>query len=376
MSEGISFAGLDVHKKSISVALLKPGAREPIEWQQANDAQSVKRLVRKLKREGGETVRCCYEAGPCGFGLQRTLCSAGIECEVIAPALIPRKPGERIKTDRRDARKLAELHRADLLTAVRAPTPEEESVRDLCRCRDDVREELMSARHRLGKFLLRRDLRYGEGRAWTQKHRRWLKSVQFEHRAAKATFDSYLHAIEVLEERMRAVDKELAAVAAEEPYREPVAWLRCFHGIDTVTAMTIVAELHNFRRFETPRALMAYLGLVPGEHSSGAKTSRGSITKAGNKHVRRILIETAWHYRHKPTVGANLRRRREGQPAAVIAIADRAQHRLHRRYWRLLLHNNKVPNKAVVAVARELVGFLWAALYDGDWSASGGCPTS
>jgi transposase len=374
MSEGISYAGLDVHKKSINVALLKPEESKPVQWQQANDARSVKRLVRKLKREGGQSVRCCYEAGPCGFGLQRTLLKAGIECEVIAPALIPHKPGERIKTDRRDACKLAELFRAGLLTEVRAPTPEQESVRDLCRCRDDIRGELMSARHRLGKFLLRRDVRYGDGKAWTQKHRRWLKSLQFEHRAAEVTFGSYLHAIEVLEERMRAVEQEIAEVAAEEPYRDPVAWLRCFRGIDTVTAMTIVAELHNFRRFETPRALMAYIGLVPSEHSSGSKTARGSITKAGNKHVRRILIEAAWHYRHKPAVGVKLRRRRERQPEAVIGIADRAQQRLHRRYWRLLLKNNKLPNKAIVAVARELVGFIWAALYESDWSASGGCP--
>jgi transposase len=376
MSEDISYAGLDVHKKSINVALLKPDESKPMQWQQVNNKASIKRLVRKLKREGGESVRCCYEAGPCGFGLQRTLRAAGIECEVIAPTLIPRKPGERIKTDRRDACKLAELFRADLLTEVRAPTPEEESVRDICRCRDDIRGELMSARHRLGKFLLRRDVRYGEGKAWTQKHRRWLKSLQFEHRAAEATFDSYLHAIEVVEERMKTVEQQITDISAEEPYREPVAWLRCFRGIDTVTAMTIVAELHNFRRFETPRALMGYLGLVPSEHSSGPKTARGSITKAGNKHVRRILIEASWHYRHKPAVGVKLRKRREGQPGAVIGIADRAQQRLHKRYWRLVLHNNKVPNKAIVAVARELVGFIWAALYDGDWSASGGCPTS
>lgn len=373
MSKVSTHVGLDVHKKSINVALLKEGHREAMEWQLANEPRAVKRLVRKLEREGGKRVRCCYEAGPCGFALQRTLQGQGIECLVIAPSLIPRKPGERVKTDRRDARKLAELLRADLLTEVRPPTPEEESVRDLCRCRDDVREEMMSARHRLGKFLLRRDVRYDDGNAWTQKHKSWLKSLKFEHRAAQAAFGSYLHAIEVLEERMRSLDEELAAVASEEPYREVVGWLRCFRGIDTITAMTIVAELHDFRRFETPRALMAYLGLVPGEHSSGERTSRGPITKSGNKHVRRILIEAAWHYRHRPTVGASLRKRRQGQPA--IAVADRAQARLHRRYWRLV-QNNKPQNKAVVAVARELVGFIWAAIYDSHWSASSGCPAS
>jgi transposase len=234
----------------------------------------------------------------------------------------------------------------------------------------------MSARHRLSKFLLRRDVRYAKGRAWTHKHRAWLKSLQFEHRAEQVTFGSYLHAIEVLEERMKAVEREIAAIAEQEPYREPVAWLRCFRGIDTVTAMTIVAELHDFRRFETPRALMAYLGLVPSENSSGDNERRGSITKAGNKHVRRVLVEAAWHYRHKPAVGVKLRKRREGQPEAVIGVADRAQHRLHRRYWHLLVQNNKVPNKVIVAIARELVGFIWAALYDSFWSASSGCPAS
>lgn len=184
---------------------------------------------------------------------------------------------------------MAELYRGGLLTEVRAPTPEEESVRDLCRCRDDIRGELMSARHRLGKFLLRRDVRYGQGEAWTQKHRRWLKTLQFEHRAAEVTFGSYLHAIKVLEERTRAVEQVIGEIAEEEPYREPVAWLRSFRGIDTVTAMTIVAERHDFRRFATPRAPMAHRGLVASENSTGDNKKRGSITKTGNKHVRRII---------------------------------------------------------------------------------------
>lgn len=376
MSDGMCFVGLDVHKNSIHVAMLKPGENKANQWQQGNDAGAVKRLIRKLKREGGQSVRCCYEAGPCGFGLFRTLRQANVDCAVIAPSLIPRKPGERIKTDRRDARKLAELFRAGLLTEVYTPSPQQEAVRDLCRCRDDIRSELMSARHRLGKFLLRRDVRFGQGNAWTQKHRRWLKSLQFDHRAAQLAFDSYLYAVEVLEERMQSVRQEIEAIAQQVPYCEPVGWLRCFRGIDTITAMTVLVELHNFGRFESPRALMAYVGMVPSEHSSGEKTKRSCITKAGNKHVRRVLIEAAWHYRHKPAIGVKLRQRRKGQPDAVIGVANRAQQRLHRRYWHLLLHNNKLPQKAIVAVARELVGFIWAALYDSDWSTLGCCEQS
>lgn len=364
MSEnGITFVGMDAHKKAINVAMLVPGKNQPVEWQVANEPAAIRRLAKKLEREGAGEVRCCYEAGPCGYALQRELHRAGgVVCEVVAPSLIPVKPGERIKTDRRDARKLAELFRAGLLTEVHAPTADEEAVRDLSRCREDAQEDLTRARQRMGKFLLRRGLIFTASKqAWGKLHRQWLRGMTFEDTADQTVFGDYLVAIEQLEERLRTLEIQLTEAAQREPCREPVAWLRCFRGIDTVTAMTVVTELHDFRRFRSARELMAYLGLVPSEYSSGESRRRGSITKAGNGHVRRVLVETAWHYRHRAKSGETLRARRRGQPARVIALADRAQERLCRRYQHLTEHGKPRP-KVVVAIARELVGFLWAAL--------------
>jgi transposase len=363
-ANGITFVGMDAHKKAINVAMLLPGGNQPVEWQVANEPAAIRRLAKKLTREaaGGE-VRCCYEAGPCGYALQREFKAAGgIICEVVAPSLIPVKPGERIKTDRRDARKLAELQRAGLLTEVHPPTADEEAVRDLCRCREDAQEDLTRARQRMGKFLLRRALIFTASKsAWGKLHRQWLRGLTFEHAADQAVSDDYLLAIEHLEERLHTLDSQLAEHAGRDPYREPVGWLRCFRGIDTATAITLVAELHDFRRFRTARELMAYLGLVPSEYSSGESRHRGSITKAGNRHVRRVLVETAWHYRHRAKIGETLRARRRGQPGHVIALADRAQERLCRRY-RHLIECGKPSPKVVVAIARELAGFLWGAL--------------
>jgi len=363
MGEGTTFIGLDAHKKTIQVALLTPGSRVHVEWEVQNEPAAVRRLAKRLLREGTGRVRACYEAGPCGYALQRQLQEAGVDCQVIAPSLIPIKPGEHIKTDRRDARKLAELLRADLLTEVHPPTPEEESIRDLCRAREDAKEDQLRSRHRLVKMLLRRGILWPPGRnSWTQAHREWLRGLVFERESDRAVFDDYLLALEQVEERVRTLEAKLESISQAEPYREPVAWLRCFRGIDTVTAMTIVAELHDFRRFTSPRGLMSYLGLVPKEHSSGESRRRGSITKAGNNHVRRVLIETAWHYRHPYAIGAALRKRREGQPAKVVAIADKAGQRLYRRFYRLGARG-KPGCRIVVAVARELVGFLWSILY-------------
>ena len=279
---------------------------------------------------------------------------------MIAPSLIPRKPGERIKTDRRDVRKLAELFEGGLLTEVHSPTPEAEAVRDLCRAREDAKEDQTRARHRLGKFLLRRRLIWGR-KNWTQAHQQWLRGLRLEHPAEQATFDAYCMAVDHVGERLRAIELDLESWARQESYASPVSWLRCFHGIETTTAMTLVTELHDFRRFRKPRELMAYLGLVPSEHSSGDRTNRGGITKSGNGHARRVLVESAWHYRHPPRSSAALRKRREGQPTRVIAIADRAHHRLSRRFRRMT-DRGKPRNKVVVAIARELVGFLWATL--------------
>lgn len=363
MEKASTYVGLDVHKDEIVVSMLVGGGSEALEWKVAHDPHGVRRLVRQLKAKGSGVIECAYEAGPCGYGLQRQLRSAGIRCQVVAPSLIPIKPGERIKTDRRDARKLAEHLRAGLLTEVHPPSEADEALRDLCRCREDAKEDLMRVRHRLSKMLLRRDRVFRAGNNWTKRHREWLRGQRFEHAADQAVFNDYLLAIEQLEERVVGLDERLAEVAETDPYRERVGWLRCFRGIDTVAAMTIVAELHDFARFKSPRQLMAYLGLVPSEHSSGQATHRGAITKSGNCHVRRMLVQVAWHYRHRPAVGAVLRKRRHGQPAAILALADRAQQHLNRRYHRLLLARRKPHQKVVVAIARELVGFLWAALY-------------
>ena len=360
MIEPITYVGIDAHKRELHVAMLVGDASTPVTWTARNEPRAIDRLRRKLERVAPEQIECCYEAGPCGYALQRRLQRARLRCQVIAPALVPRKPGERIKTDRRDARKLAELHRAGLLTEVCPPTPAEEAVRDLCRARDDAREDLQRSRHRLGKLLLRRGLHYA-GRNWTRGHRQWIDSLDWDHEAERHVVEDYLLAIAHLEARLGELDARLADVAETEPYREQVGWLRCFRGIDTLTAILILAELHDFRRFQTAPALMAYVGLVPSEDSSGDTHRRGRITKTGNTLVRRLLVETAWHYQHRPGIGVTLARRRQGQPGRVIAIADTAQQRLCRRFRRLAA-THKPPGKVVVAIARELAGFLWAAL--------------
>jgi len=363
LNQGITFVGLDAHKQSISVAMLLPDREAAIEWELVNEAAAVRRMVRKVEREAPGEVRFCYEAGPCGYALQRQITEAGeASCMVVAPSLIPVKPGDRIKTDRRDARKLAELFRAGLLTEVQPPSESDEAVRDLCRAREDATEDLLRCRHRLVKMLLRRGLVYTGGkRSWSGGHRRWLKQLRFDNPVDQAVLDDYLLAIEQVEERLKGLGEKLEQVSRQAPYAEAVGVLRCFRGIDTVTAMTIVAELHGFGRFTSPRGLMAFLGLVPSEHSSSTRTKRGSITKAGNSHVRRVLVEAAWNYRHRPGT-ASLKKRRQGQPAEVIALADRAMQRLHRRFSRMT--NAGMPRpKVAVAVARELVGFIWAALY-------------
>ena len=360
MKNVTTYVGIDAHKKDLFVAMLIGHEKTPVTWQLANEPQAVRRLVRKLEREAPGPVRVFYEAGPCGYALQRQVTTARVSCDVVAPALIPRKPGERVKTNRRDARKVVELGRAGLLTAVQPPTPEDEAVRDLARARDDARVDRQRCRHRLGKLLLRRGLHFA-GKNWSRAHRRWLETLTWAYAAERAVVEDYLLAIDQVEARLTDLDARLTAIAQADPYREPVAWLRCFRGIDTLTAILILAELHDFRRFQSAPALMAYLGLVPGEHSSGEKHRRGRITRMGNALVRRLLVETAWHYQHRPRVGVALTKRRKGQPGRVIAIADKAQQRLCRRF-RKLAAEHKPANKIAVAIARELAGFLWATL--------------
>lgn len=361
MKNSITFVGLDAHKKLIVVAMLLPGSDEPIVWQLPNEGGAVRRMAKRILREAPGAVRVCYEAGPCGYALQRTLKELGLDCVVIAPSLIPVKAGDRIKTDVRDARKLASLFRAGLLTEVHPPTAAEEAVRDLSRCREDAKEDLMRARHRLGKLLLRRGLIWDRDN-WTKAHQAWMEKIRFDHSADQLVFQDYLLATQHLEDRIRRLDQALEAVMEEDRYRGPVRALRCFPGIDTVSAVAIVAELHDFGRFRSARELMGYLGLVPSEDTSSDQRRLGSITKAGNSHVRRLLVESAWHYRHPPRLYKSLRDRRAGQPAAVISVADRAAQRLYRKFQKFQARG-KPSTKAVVAIARELAGFVWAALY-------------
>jgi transposase len=247
------------------------------------------------------------------------------------------------------------------LTPIHVPNEAEEAVRDLLRCRDDVRRDVLRWRHRVLKLLARHGRVYHDGRNWSQRHWRWIREQQFAPPALQRTLEASVFALEQALARLADLDQDVTALATTEPYRAPVGWLRCFRGIDTLSAMILIAEIIDFQRFPSPRELMAYLGLVPSEYSSGGKERRGALTKAGNSHARRVLVEAAWHYRHRPTAGGVLAQRSQGQPAAIIGQAWRAQQRLHRRYRHLVGHGKRTPI-AVAAVARELVGFLWAAM--------------
>jgi transposase len=361
MTTTTTYVGIDAHQKQLHVAMLRPGATGPEEWQVAHEPKAVQRLARKLLKEAGGEVLACYEAGPVGFSLQRRLEAAGLRCQVIAPALVPQRVGDRIKTDRRDARALARLLRAELLTEVYPPTPEQEAVRDLCRARVDLQKDRKRVQHRLLNMLARHGIGYGTGKPWTKQFWRWVVGVRFGHASAQAAFDDYLLAVQHAEERLRMLDERIEEVAQSGPYREAVGILRCFRGIETYTALALLSELGDISRFPTARHLMAYLGLTPSEHSSGERQRRGPITRTGNGHARRLLIESSWHQQHAPRIGVRLRARRAGQPGWAIAIADRAQQRLHRRL-RHLVHHGKPLNKAVTAVAREFAAFLWSAL--------------
>jgi len=301
-----------------------------------------------------------YEAGPTGYGLARRARAEGIEIVVCAPGRADRAPTERVKTDKRDAVRLARRLAAGELTIVTVPSVEHEQLRDLVRCREDIRGDLMRARHRLGKFLLRREIYYeGPATAWTQKHRAWLASLRFADRASQLTIADYLHAHDVLLARRHRIESELEQLAACSPWATTIARLRCLRGIDTLSALGLCAEIGEFDRFEHPDSLSAYLGIVPSENTTGQQRRQGAITKAGSIHARRLLIEAAYHYQRQPGIGQALQRRQHGQSATIIDIAWRAQRRLNAR-WRQLKHARKKPNGVVaVAVARELAGFCW-----------------
>lgn len=361
MESIITYVAMDTHKKQHKIALHYPEMKEIVEFSVNNTARDIKRMVKKIQKQAKGVIKFCYEAGVCGFDLKRKIESLGCQCIVIAPSLVPYKPGERIKTDRRDARKLLANFQAGLLTEVAAPDPASESARELVRLREGVRENLKRARHQLLKFLTRHGYIYSTGKHWTVKHIAWLRGIKFTDPVLNEVFAEYFDEMQRCVSRLEGLDERVGQLAASEPYAEIVGILRCFHGIDTLTAISILVEIFDFSRFPTARSLMSYLGIVPSEYSSGDKQSKGSITKTGNKRARRLLIESAWHYRHIYSPSKALRARRKGQPQYAIQIADDAGRRLTKRY-RHLTNRGKSPHKVTVAVARELSGFIWFAV--------------
>jgi transposase len=344
--------GLDVHASSIRLAAIR--ADELLEERTLPyDEEALERALRRWPQ-----VRCCYEAGPTGFGLYRHLLEHGIACQVVAPGLVPQRPGDRVKTDPRDARKLARFHAGGLLEPIHVPTPEQEAARDLVRAREDARLDRMRDRHRLSKFCLRHGRRL-PGSSWGVTRRRWLSEQQFAFAAQQQTFDTYLHALDLVDARIATLERAIHEAAEQGPWRELVAKLRCLRGVDTLTALGIAVEIGDFGRFRSAEEFMAFVGLVPAEHSSGEQRRQGSITKVGNAHVRRLLVESGWHARRRPTVGYELARRQRGQDAVAIERAWRCQQRLHAR-WRRMAGRGKPSQKIVVACARELAGFVWA----------------
>lgn len=359
MNNSITYVAMDTHKKQHKVAFILPGSDEISEMVVANTVREIGRMVKKIKKLSSGQVNFCYEAGVCGFTLKRRIEGLGCQCAVIAPSLIPRKPGERIKTDRRDAKKLLALFKAGLLTEVYPPDQKQEAARDLTRLREAAMINLKRIRQQLLKFLTRHGYIFTDGEHWTKKYICWLAGLEFDEPLLLDVFDSYFTELQHCNQRLESLDRQLEQLAQTEPYKQVVGLLRCFHGIDTLTAISVITEIFEFGRFASPRHLMSYLGLTPSESSSGDKQKRGPICKTGNKRVRRLLNECSWHYRHPFVIGKALKARRAGQPQWAIDIADRAGRRLRQRHRRLV-NNGKMPCKATIAVARELAGFIWA----------------
>jgi transposase len=359
MGDRITYVGLDVHKDGVVVAVAEGGIRGEVRdyGRIANTAAALDRLVRKL---GGEGVRLrfCYEAGPCGYGIQRHLSAHGHECVVVAPSLIPKRAGDRVKTDRRDAASLARLHRAGELTAVWVPDAGHEAMRDLVRARLDAVHALRRARQQLSGFLLRQGCHYGRP-AWTKLHRRWLAGLKFEQAVHHLVLEDYVQAVEAAAARRDRLTAQIEAMLPDWTLAPVVAALQTMRGMALVNAATLIAELGDLSRFANPRQLMAYLGLVPSEYSSGASIKRGGLTKAGNSATRRLLIEASWTYRFPARVSRELLLRQEGQSKPIREIAWKAQLRLCARY-RKLAHRGKPANVVTAAIARELAGFIWA----------------
>ena len=361
MKKDIRFVGFDVHAETISVAVAEPNGQVRSLGTIPNRPAPIAKLVKRLGPAG--ELRICYEAGPTGYVLYWQITALGVHCDVVAPTLVPVKAGDRVKTDRRDAEKLARSYRSGDLTPVWVPDPAHEALRDVVRAREAAKRDQLRARNRLSKFLLRHGWHPPQGvKAWTLKHQDWVKKdVEFGYEAQKAVLLDYITEVDHARDRIERLEKAIdeAAVAAPERMRAVIDALQALRGIAKVSAVTIVAEVGELSRFARPRQLMGYSGAVSSEHSSGARIRRGAITKAGNSHLRRIVGEAAWSYKHRPTIGQALRKRQQGLSEEVTAIAWKAQHRLNSRYRRLVA-KGKVKQQVVTAVARELLGFIWA----------------
>jgi transposase len=362
--------GLDVHKDSISIGVADPGRQAGrVVGKIAHD---VGKLTKLLSRIGPpEQLHLVYEAGPTGYGLQRSLGTRGYVCEVIAPAQMPRRAGDRIKTDGRDCIQLAECSRAGQLRAVWIPAPGDEAIRDLSRAREDAVNSRTQARHQLKGFLLRHGLRFVGKTSWTKAHYAWLASLRFDVQPAQTAFTEYGLAVQAADARVQRLTQAVRDSISGWRFEQVVKALQALRGVDVVTAVGLVAEIGDLRRFEHPRKLMGYLGLVPSEASSGDRVCRGSITKTGNAHARRLLTEAAWHYRFKARIGSHAQRRQRDLSQPVREIAWNGQLRLNKRFAMLQTRGVQI-NKACVAVARELAGFVWAVgrqsmIETGDW---------
>ena len=356
----VRFIGLDVHAETIAVAVAEPHGEVRSLGVIPNRPESIRKLVKKLGPPA--QLRVCYEAGPTGYVVYWQLTALEVACQVVAPTLVPVKAGDRVKTDRRDALKLARSYRAGDLTAVWVPDAEHEALRDLVRAREAAKKDQLRARHRLGKFLLRQGRRPSTPMAaWTQRHLTWVKTVHFAHAAQEATLLDYLHEVEHVADRIARLEHAIdeAVKAAPERLRAVIDALQALRGIALVSAATIMSEVGELSRFTKPRQLMGYSGAVASEDSSGPRTRRGGITKAGNAHLRRIVVEAAWAYRHRPAVGPALRKRQAPVAPEVKEIAWKAQHRLHARY-RALTARGKCHQQVMTALGRELLGFIWA----------------
>jgi transposase len=364
VSDGICFAGLDVHARKTAAAAVVLGSGEVFKAQLPGSCEAA---IGWLQTLPASEVRAVYEAGPTGFGLARAARAAGIEMMVCSPGAIPRQPGDRIKTDTRDALKLARLHAAGQLRPVTVPSLQLEALRDLVRCREDLRGDLMACRHRISKLLLRRGLLWeGPGSPWSTRHLAWLGTIRFADPMVELVFAEQLASHEVLLARRERLERAIAAQAVDGPWAPLVGRLRCLRGIDTLTAVGLVGEIGDFHAFAHPRRLASFVGLVPSENSTGTRRRQGAITKAGSSHARRLLIEAAWHYRRSPRISLELRRRQAGQPPAAIHAAWRCQLRLHGRWQALDARRAKKRTTVAVAVARELACFVWELAHQPD----------